>query len=78
MRVRKLLLHKKEINHLIGTVERKGYSVLATSMYWKNNRVKVNIAIGKGKKLHDKRQVLKEKASQRDIQRASKQSFKDA
>ncbi|MGE3318188.1 MAG: SsrA-binding protein SmpB [Candidatus Berkiella sp.] len=65
-RTRKLLLNKKELKRLIGAVERKGYTIVALNMYWKNSFVKVQIAIAKGKKLHDKRQTQKEKDWQRE------------
>lgn len=60
-RTRKLLLNKKELKRLIGAVERKGYTIVALTMYWKNSFVKVQIAVAKGKKLHDKRQTEKER-----------------
>lgn len=68
-RTRKLLLNKKELKRLIGAVERKGYTIVALNMYWKNSFVKVQIAVAKGKKLHDKRQTEKEKDWQREKQR---------
>ncbi|MGY0590710.1 MAG: SsrA-binding protein SmpB, partial [Paraglaciecola chathamensis] len=55
LRQRKLLLNKRELDKLIGSVERQGYSILATAMYWKKNWVKVEIYLGKGKHEHDKR-----------------------
>lgn len=73
-RRRKLLLHRKELHKLIGHVERKGYSIVVLAMYWKNNRVKVEIALAKGKKTHDKRADLKEKDWQRQQQRKFKAS----
>ena len=54
-RVRKLLLNRKELDKLIGAVERKGYTLVAMSMYWKNGKAKLEIGLGKGKKDHDKR-----------------------
>ena len=54
-RVRKLLLNRKELDKLIGAVERKGYTLVAMSMYWKNGKAKLEIGLGKGKKEHDKR-----------------------
>jgi len=54
-RVRKLLLNRKELDTLIGAVERKGYTLIALSMYWKKGRAKLEIGLGKGKKNHDKR-----------------------
>ena len=71
-RIRKLLLHDYEIVKLKADVERKGYSILPLSLYWKNNRVKLEIGVGKGKKLHDKRATEKEKDWNRDKQRVLK------
>lgn len=71
-RTRKLLLHKNEINKLIGSVERKGYTLIPLSMYWKNNRVKLEIALAKGKKLHDKRATEKDRDWKRQKARAMK------
>ena len=58
-RTRKLLLHKKEITRLIGAVERKGFTIVATAMYWKRGRAKVELGLAKGKKQHDKRATEK-------------------
>lgn len=66
LRTRKLLLHRAELLKLIGAVERKGYTVVPLSMYWKHNRVKVELGLAKGKKLHDKRETEKERDWQRD------------
>lgn len=71
-RTRKLLLHRKELNKLIGSVERKGYTLVPTSMYWKNGRAKVQIALAKGKKEHDKRETIKNREWQRDKARVLK------
>jgi SsrA-binding protein len=71
-RTRKLLLHREELNKLIGAVERKGYSLIATAMYWKRGNAKVEIALAKGKKLHDKRATEKERDWQRQKQRILK------
>jgi len=68
-RTRKLLLHMRELNKLIGLVERKGYTLIPLSMYWKNNRVKLQIGLAKGKKLHDKRATEKERDWTRQKQR---------
>ncbi len=65
-RTRKLLLNKKELKRLIGAVERKGYTIVALTMYWKNSFVKISIGVAKGKKLHDKRQTEKERDWQRE------------
>jgi SsrA-binding protein len=72
LRTRKLLLHRKEILKLIGQVERKGLTLVALELYFKNGRAKVRIGLARGKKLHDKRADLKEKDDQRDMQRALK------
>jgi len=69
-RTRKLLLHAREIRHLIGAVERKGLTVVPLEMRFRGGRAKVVIALGRGKKLHDKRQDLKEKDAQREVARA--------
>lgn len=71
-RTRKLLLHQRELNKLIGSVERRGYTVVPLSLYWKNNRVKVEIGLAKGKKLYDKRASEKERDWQRQKQRMFK------
>ncbi len=68
-RRRKLLLHKRELGKLIGAVERKGYTIVALAMYWKNGKVKLEIGIGKGKKEFDKRASIKERDWNRDKQR---------
>ncbi len=68
-RSRKLLLHKAEIVKLIGKVERKGFTLVILAMYWKKNRVKIEVGLAKGKKTHDKRAALKEKDWQRQQQR---------
>lgn len=65
-RTRKLLLNQKELNKLYGGVQREGYTLIPLKMYWKNGRAKLEIALAKGKKEHDKRAVLKEKDWQRE------------
>ena len=67
LRDRKLLLHKREINKLIGLIKQKGYSLVPISLYFKGSFVKLEIGIGKGKKLYDKRQDLAKKDAQRQI-----------
>lgn len=64
-RTRKLLLHRPEIDKLVGSVERKGYTVVPTAMYWKKGRAKVELALARGKKEHDKRASEKERDWQR-------------
>ena len=71
-RTRKLLLHREEIDKLIGAVERKGYSLIPTAMYWRKGRAKLEIALAKGKKEHDKRAAIKDRDWQRDKQRILK------
>lgn len=71
-RVRKLLLHKKEINKLIGQTEQKGLTLVPLKMYFKKGRVKIAIGLGKGKKLHDKRETVKKRDDQRAMARAMK------
>lgn len=71
-RTRKLLLHKKEINTLIGKKTQAGYTIVPLSIYEQNGLVKVQIALAKGKKLYDKRETLKRKDDQRRIDRALK------
>lgn len=67
LRDRKLLLHKKEINKLIGLTKQKGYSLVPISIYLKGSFVKIELGIGKGKKLYDKRQDLAKKDAQKQI-----------
>lgn len=71
-RTRKLLLSRRELNQLIGSVERQGYTIVPLSLYWKNNRVKIKIALAKGKKMHDKRDTVKDRDWQRDRARIMK------
>ncbi len=72
MRTRKLLLHKKEITRLIGKTREKGFTLIATKMYFVDGKVKVQLALAKGKKLYDKRDSIKEKDQQREMQRIMK------
>ncbi len=71
-RTRKLLLHKDQISKLAALVDRKGYAVIALSLYWKRGRVKADIGIAKGKKDYDKRAVQKDRDWKRDKQRILK------
>ncbi|MFZ1494839.1 MAG: SsrA-binding protein SmpB [Candidatus Competibacter denitrificans] len=68
-RTRKLLLHKEEIGQLIGSVERKGYTLIPLAMYWKHNRAKLELGLARGKKEHDKRATEKDRDWERDKQR---------
>ena len=72
LRVRRLLMHKREIMRLFGLVKQDGYALVPLSLYLKGSLVKVQIGLCKGKKLYDKRQDLAEKAAKRDIERAMK------
>ncbi|MDR1110961.1 MAG: SsrA-binding protein SmpB [Deltaproteobacteria bacterium] len=71
-RRRKLLLRKKEIGKLLGKVQERGHSLVPLRLYFKNGRVKAELALAKGKKLHDKRQSMKEADSRRELGRALK------
>ncbi len=69
VRTRKLLLHAEEINRLIGSVERAGYTLVPLELHYARGRIKVEIGLAKGKKQHDKRQAEKERDWQREKQR---------
>ena len=71
-RTRKLLLHRKEITKLIGQVEQKGLTLVPLKMYFKGSWVKITLGLGKGKKLHDKREDIKRRDDQRQMARAMK------
>ena len=77
-RTRKLLLHKREIDELIGRVQREGYTLVPTALYWKANKVKAELALAKGKQTHDKREASKERDWARDKQRLMRRHNKDA
>jgi SsrA-binding protein len=72
VRTRKLLLHTEEINRLIGSVERAGYTLLPLDMHYTRGRIKLEVGLAKGKKQHDKRQAEKERDWQREKQRLLK------
>lgn len=69
-RTRKLLLHRKEIRRLIGAVERQGLTLIPLELYFKNGVAKVALALGKGKKLHDKRDTERRRDAEREMARA--------
>ncbi len=69
-RTRKLLLHQKEIRKMIGAVERQGLTLIPLELYFKKGKAKVALALGKGKKLHDKRADLRKKDDEREMARA--------
>ena len=73
MRVRRLLMHKKEINRLFGIVKQTGYSLIPISLYFKDSRVKLQVGLCRGKKLYDKREDMARRTAKRDIERAIKE-----
>ena len=73
LRNRKLLLNKREINKLIGLTKQKGYSLVPISMYFKGSFVKIELGVGKGKKLYDKRQDIAKKDAERRMNQAMKE-----
>ena len=77
-RTRKLLLHRNEIDSLIGKVERDGYTLVPTSLYWKGNKVKAELALAKGKQTHDKRDAAKDRDWARDKLRVMRRHNRDA
>jgi len=72
LRTRKLLFHKKEIRRLIGKVQEKGFTLIPLRLYFSNGKAKVELGLGKGKKLFDKRETLKRKTMERDMERGRK------
>ncbi len=72
-RVRKLLLHKKEINKLAGKIKQEGLTLIPLSLYFKKQYVKVELGLCKGKKLYDKREAMAKRDAKRDIDRAMKE-----
>ena len=73
-RNRKLLLHRYELDKLISAVERKGFTLIPTALYWKNGKVKLEIGVAQGKKSHDKREAQKERDWERQKQRLLRHS----
>ncbi len=72
-RTRKLLLHRNQLDKLIGAVERRGYALVPTALYWKNGRAKLEVGLARGKKQSDKRAAERQRDWQRDKQRLLKQ-----
>lgn len=72
VRTRKLLLHRREIDRLVGAVERRGYTVIPTAMYWSRGKVKVEIGMARGKRQHDKRKTEKDRDWERQKSRIMK------
>ena len=77
-RTRKLLLHRREIDTLVGRVQRDGYTLVPTALYWKANKVKAELALARGKQTHDKREASKERDWNREKQRVMRRHNKDA
>jgi SsrA-binding protein len=73
VRPRKLLLHKREIRKLIGKVAERGYTLVPLSLYFTGGKAKLELGLAKGKKLHDKRQAMKERDANRELERVFKQ-----
>ncbi len=77
LRVRKLLAHRKEIQRLIGLTKEKGLSLIPLKAYWKNGKVKLELGIGRGKKLHDKRKTMRDRDWNRDKARSLKPQYQN-
>jgi SsrA-binding protein len=75
-RPRKLLLHRREIHKILDELSQKGLTAVPTSLYLKNGRAKLEFALARGKKLHDKRQTLAKRDSQRQVERALREKFR--
>lgn len=76
MRVRKLLMHKREIMRLFGLIKQEGYSLIPVSLYFKGSRVKMQVGLCKGKKLYDKRADIAAKDAKRNIERHLKEQYR--
>ena len=76
LRARKLLLNRREINKIIGLINQKGYTLVPVSLYFKGSLVKLELGIGKGNKLYDKRQDIAKKDAEMKIRRAMKENYK--
>jgi len=76
MRDRKLLMHKAEINKLIGYTQQKGLTMVPTRMYFKHGKVKIEIGVAKGKKLYDKREDMADRDAKREIDRKMKENMR--
>ena len=76
-RDRKLLLHRREISSLIGKVQERGLTLIPTRLYWKNGRVKVELAVARGKEARDKRRAIADRDARRQIERALKGAGRD-
>ena len=76
LRVKKLLLHKYEINKLLGKIKEKGYTLVPLQVYFKDGKVKVEIGLARGKKLYDKREAIAKKDQRREVERDYKQKLR--
>jgi len=74
LRIRKLLMHKQQIRKLVGLKQREGYTLVPLTLYFKDGRVKMELALAKGKKLYDKRHAIAERDSDRRIQKSMRHS----
>lgn len=74
-RVKRLLMHKKEINKLLGQITQKGFTLVPLSVYFKGSRLKMEVGLCRGKKLYDKRDAAAKKQADRDIERAQKERY---
>jgi SsrA-binding protein len=72
LRIRKLLLHKNEINKLYGKVNEKGFSLVPLKIYFQNGKAKLTIALARGKRQYDKRETIRRRDEQRDLERSKK------
>ena len=77
-RTRKLLLHRNQIDVLMGRIQRDGYTLIPTALYWKGNKVKAELALAKGKQAHDKREASKERDWNREKQRLLRRDNRNA
>ena len=76
LRDRKLLFHKQEIRKLIGQIQQKGYTLVPITLYWSGNKVKLELGIGRGKKLYDKRQDIAKKDAEMKMRKALKENLR--
>lgn len=76
LRSKKLLMKKDQIRRLVGKVEQKGHTLVALQLYWKERKVKAEIALAKGKAEHDKRSTIKDREGKREVERAMKERHK--
>lgn len=76
LRTRKLLMHKKEIHRLLGKIKEQGFTLVPLKAYFKGDKIKIELALAKGKKLYDKREAAAEKSAKREIDRAMKENWR--